>query len=63
MKKYLNFIIVIYMTILSAEEIDVSQPLRIIQLMPRDTLTETLAIEPFLPENYIALSMSGKIDY
>lgn len=48
---------------LNAEDIDVTQSLRINQLMPRERLLIRLAVEPAIPEDYIALSKEGEVTY
>jgi len=48
---------------LHADEVDVTQPLRISQLMPREGLFSTLAVEPAIPNDFIALSKEGEIVY
>lgn len=48
---------------LNSEDIDVTQPLRITQLMPRERLFISLAVEPAIPKDFIALSKKGEIDY
>ncbi len=48
---------------LNAEDIDVTQSLRINQLMPRERLLIRLAVEPAIPEVYIALSKEGEVTY
>lgn len=48
---------------LHAEEVDVTQPLRISQLMPRERLFSTLGVEPAIPNDFIALSKEGELNY
>lgn len=47
----------------SSREIDVTQTLRIHQLMPQKDLLISLGVEPALPPDFIALSKKGEIDY
>ena len=44
-------------------DIDVTQPLRITQLIPRKASFAALPIEPAIPKDFIALSKRGEIDY
>jgi len=48
---------------LNANDIDVTQPLRIQELMPRDNLFCSLAVEPALPKDFVALAENGEISY
>lgn len=48
---------------LHAEEVDVTQTLRIGQLMPRERLFSILAVEPAIPNDFIALTEEGEIVY
>jgi len=48
---------------LHAEEIDVTQPLRIQQLMPRDGMFVSLGIDPAVPKDFVAMNDKGTIDY
>jgi len=45
-----------------SEEIDVTQDLRILQLLPRDQVVTPLPIDPAIPEDFIALDLNGKQD-
>lgn len=47
----------------TSDEIDVTQALRIHQLMPPEKLTFHFAIEPAVPNDFIAQSPNGDIDY
>jgi len=47
---------------LNAENIDVTQKLRITQLLPKKLTQITLGIEPAIPENFVALSECEKMD-
>jgi hypothetical protein len=47
---------------LFSEEIDVTQPLRIKKFLSKEDLF-TLAIDPYIPENFIAMGKSGTISY
>ncbi len=48
---------------LTANEIDITQPLRIEQLMPREGLFAVLAVEPALPKDFVALSKNLEVDH
>jgi|JI9StandDraft_1071089.scaffolds.fasta_scaffold26949_3 hypothetical protein len=45
------------------EEFDVSQPIRIQELMPTRNQVSFIGIEPAIPKNFVAMSPSGKLDY
>lgn len=44
-------------------DIDVSQPIRISQMIPSELNLFCLAIDPVIPEDFIALSEKGNLDY
>lgn len=48
---------------LYAEEIDVTQPLRINDFIPRKNLACVLAVEPALPDNFISLNDTNELGY
>ncbi len=56
-------VLLLHIDLFSAEEIDISKPLRIHQLMPREGMFVSLAIEPALPNDFIALSQDEEINY
>lgn len=56
-------VLLLHIDLFSAEEIDISKPLRIHQLMPREGMFVSLAIEPALPLDFIALSQDEEINY
>lgn len=48
---------------LCSEEVDVTQPLRIQQLMPPDKLLFGIGIEPALPRDFVAMTPKGELNY
>jgi hypothetical protein len=48
---------------LHSDDIDVTQPLRIHELIPREEIPSVLAIEPALPKDFIALGAKGDQNY
>lgn len=48
---------------LVGEEIDTGKPLRVHELMPRDQILCTLAVEPAVPSNFIAMDRNEKREY
>lgn len=63
--KFLPFYICFIINIahLVSEEINVSQPLRIDDFIPRKNLFCVLAVEPALPEDFVSYSETNTLDY
>lgn len=53
--KNLLLILLLNIAYLNAEDVDVTKPLRIHQLIPRDRFAFTLGVDPSLPQNYVCL--------
>ncbi len=53
--KRLLLILLMSISSLQSEDVDVTQPLRIHQLIPRDQYAFDLGVDPFLPQNFICL--------
>ncbi len=63
--KFVLFLFTLFsaLMLLGAEDIDVSQKLRIEELMPRKDQVTFIAIDPFIPNNYVALGRNKDSDY